>query len=183
MLVQTNKYSIDFINSTLQQNDMYLIQYVSRFISSRVEIFCFIIRIFAHNKRKQRRINMTVFELMPTVWLSISFFFFISAIVFGVDLAAVGLSSSLTSFFLSALSLPIYIQCGVFFLWASGILIAAECGNKKTDTAVAVTKIDRFGGIIKYSGKCRLAYARDVMHEYKPGDIITVSGERIGFTD
>ncbi len=125
---------------------------------------------------------MTVFEFMPTLWLCSAFIFFVFLTVFGVDNAAVGLSSCLASLFASLLSLPMSVQCGIFFIWSGIILLMSRPSKKKTNTAVAVSKIDRFGGIIKYHGKCREAYARDATHEYMSGDIIKVR-DGMGFTD
>ncbi len=125
---------------------------------------------------------MTVFELMPAVWLCAAFSFTVWLTVFEIDISAVGISSSLVSFFLSLLSFPMVYQCSIFFIWSILILVFSRFGKKNKNTAMAVSRVDRFGGVIKYSGKCRLAYSRDVTHEYMPGDTFTVSGTD-GFTD
>ncbi len=126
---------------------------------------------------------MTVFELMPAIWICCAFFFAMWLIIFDIDISAVGISSSLVSLFLSLFSFPISYQCGAFFIWGFILIMLSIPGKKVKNTAVAVTKVDRFGGVIKYAGKCRLSYSRDVTHEYAPGDTFTVSGNETGFSD
>ncbi len=125
---------------------------------------------------------MTVFEIMPSLWLFCVFFFGVSAVVFDIHIAAAGFSASLASLFFSILSQPMYFQCAAFFIWASLIIILSTPSKKKINTAMAVTEVTDKGGIIKFRGKCHAAYSRDKTHKYRSGDIFTVRND-IGFSD
>lgn len=123
---------------------------------------------------------MTLFELMPSVWLILAFVFFAVYFLFDVRLFLIGCGGSLLSLCPALLGAGIFLQTSLFFLYIA--FVYALCLIKRLFTgssafrgAIAVTRIDCRGGYILYKGRIRRAYPRDRLYEYRLGDVLTVT--------
>lgn len=120
---------------------------------------------------------MTVFDIMPSLWLICAFLMLLFYLLLDIDLAAYTMSSCLLCLASSLLTLPIRVQSGVFF---SSLLlfIAADIisNHRKEQTvmALAVTDITSDGGYVRINGQIVKAYSRDRFIRYRAGEVFTL---------
>lgn len=114
---------------------------------------------------------MSIFELMPSVWLLLSVFFFVFLAFFAIRHSAALLSASLLAMLFSFFAFPMHAQIFVFFFHTSLLFIADLFIKPKKSVryCVSITDIDSHGGIVKYKNGYITAYCRDSSHHYKSG--------------
>ncbi len=128
---------------------------------------------------------MTLFDIMPSLWLLASFLFFIFYLSCEFDFALCCVSASLFSFAFSLISLPMYIQCfsfiGICFILF--LLCRISQRTKRTDKCVfcAVGRITADGGFAKHHGKIFEVYSRDKYIQYTAGTVFTARKSSDGF--
>ena len=121
---------------------------------------------------------MTLFDLMPTVWLSLAFIFLCAYFGFGSRCFLYGSGGAFFALGSAVLCLHIYVQTVFFFGYMLSVLALSRivCAQKpKPDGAVALTKIDGDGGYILYKGGVRRAYSRDPFFVCETGDVLEVT--------
>ena len=101
---------------------------------------------------------MTLFEFMPALWAILSFLFF--AVYFLTDMRL----------FLLGCGGALFALCPA--LLGGGIFLQTDSAFRD---AIALTAIDRRGGYILYKGRVRRAYPRDILYEYRLGDVLAVT--------
>ena len=118
---------------------------------------------------------MTLFDVMPSLWLVSALLFSLLTLFYSGTLSPCALSSSLFSFAFSLLSLPMYVQC-FSFIGICFLLITVSFMTRKlkcTDKHVfcAVSTISSAGGFAKHHGKIFQVYSRDEYIRYRCGEI------------
>ena len=123
---------------------------------------------------------MTLFELMPALWVILSFVFFAVYFLSDMRLFLAGCGASLIALCPALLGGGIFLQTVLFFSYIAAVY--ALCFLKKLfiktsryRDAIALSKIDNRGGYILYKGRVRRAYPRDILYEYRLGDVLTVT--------
>ncbi len=144
---------------------------------------CFFIEIWEIISKKDMKGSneMTVFDIMPCIWLLACVLFFIFLVIFSLRHAAAFLSAALLGMLLSLLSLPMRIQCGAFFVHTVVLCVVDIFikPKKPSHYCIALTEISASGGTVKCDGKCIDAYCRDSSHTYKCGSSFKLdSGKR-----
>lgn len=114
---------------------------------------------------------MSLFELMPSIWLLMSVFFFVFLAFFAFRHSAALLSASLLAMLFSLFAFPMHAQIFVFFFHTLSLFIADLFikPKKAVRYCISVTDIDSHGGIVKYKNRYIIAYCRDSSHHYKSG--------------
>ncbi len=128
---------------------------------------------------------MTLFDVMPSLWLFSSFLFLIFYLSCDVELSLCAVSSSLFSFAFSLLSFPMYIQCFSFIVICFTVFtlchIKRKTKRKEKYTFCAVGKVTADGGFAKYHGKIFEVYSRDCYITYPVGEVFTGRKSNDGF--
>ncbi len=118
---------------------------------------------------------MTLFDIMPSLWLVSALLFSLFSLFSGGTLSLCALSASLFSFAFSLLSLPIYIQCFSFIIICFSLfiisLITRKTKHVKKHIFCAVSDIDTTGGFAKHHGKIFPVYSRDEYIRYRRGEV------------
>ncbi len=118
---------------------------------------------------------MTLFDLMPSVWLILAFSFLISYFISDRRVFLYGCGGAFFALCPAVLCFRIYVQCACFFAYLITVSAAAGIAALKSDRssyAVALTRIDSRGGFILYKGEVRSAYARDGFSVFRTGDVL-----------
>ena len=123
---------------------------------------------------------MTLFEFMPALWVILSFLFFAVYFLTDMRLFLLGCGGALFALCPALLGGGIFLQTVLFFAYIALVytacLIKKLCGYVSGfREAIALTAIDRRGGYILYKGHVRRAYPRDILYEYRLGDVLTVT--------
>jgi hypothetical protein len=123
---------------------------------------------------------MTLFEFMPALWAILSFLFFAVYFLTDMRLFLLGCGGALFALCPALLGGGIFLQTVLFFAYIA--LVYAACFLKRlleVDSAfrdaIALSAIDRRGGYILYKGRVRRAYPRDILYEYRLGDVLAVT--------
>lgn len=128
---------------------------------------------------------MTLFDVMPSIWLFSAFCFFIFYLVCEAELSLCAVSASLFSFAFSLLALPIYIQCFSFIGICFSVLIVccikSKANHKEKHTFCAVSRINSSGGFAKHHGKIIEVYSRDKYIAYPVGEVFSGKKSNDGF--
>lgn len=121
---------------------------------------------------------MTLHDLMPAVFLSLAFIFFIVYALSRVRLMLVGCGASFFALCPSLLDLPVFVSVGAYFLYIGFVYAAISISRHVSDVpetnAIMLNKTDNNGGYILYKGEVRRAVPRDSLYEYALGDVLTV---------
>ena len=120
---------------------------------------------------------MTLFDLMPSVWLCVAFVFFCAYLMTGERPFLYCTGGAFFSLCPSVLCMRIYVQTVFFFAYLLTVAAASRIAavRKKRRSAVALTRIDRNGGYILYKGSVRAAYSRDPAYVFDIGDVLRVT--------
>lgn len=121
---------------------------------------------------------MTLFDLMPSVWLILAFVFSCFYFLSGRLCFLYGAGGAFFALCPAVLSFHIYVQTFSFFAYMVAVFAAAriaKTGKRQRCGAVALTKIDADGGYILYKGSVRNAYCRDPLAVYRTGDVLQVT--------
>ena len=121
---------------------------------------------------------MTLFDLMPALWLSLAFLFSCAYFISGSRCFLYGSGGAFFALGSAVLCLHIYVQTVLFFGYMLSVLALSRivsAKKPKPDGAVALTKIDCDGGYILYKGTVRRAYSRDPFFTYEIGDVLEVT--------
>ena len=123
---------------------------------------------------------MTLFEFMPALWVILSFIFFAVYFLSDMRLFFTACGGALFALCPALLGGGIFLQTVLFFAYI--VFVYAACLLKRLidvdagfRDAIALTAIDRRGGYILYKGRVRRAYPRDILYEYRLGDVLTVA--------
>ncbi len=119
---------------------------------------------------------MTVFDIMPSLWLFSSFLFFVLYLLTENSFAVCAMSSSLLSFAMSLASLPMYMQCfGFVLITFFEFVTVFICGRRKRKRiSCAVSDITAKGGYTKLHGEIIETVSRDKYIRYKTGELFYV---------
>lgn len=122
---------------------------------------------------------MTVFDLMPSIWLLSSFIFLLFYLLCDIDPAVCCMSTCLICLAASLTGAFVRLQCTVFFALLSVLLIVYLYSSRKRRSharllAIAVTDILPSGGYVRINGKTSKAYCRDCCVRYRKGQVFTL---------
>ena len=118
---------------------------------------------------------MTLFDLMPSVWLILAFSFLLSYFISDRRIFLYGCGGAFFALCPSVLCFRIYVQCACFFAYLIATAAASGIAAAKKDRAsyaVALTRIDSRGGLILYKGAVCSAYPRDEFSVFRIGDVL-----------
>ena len=116
---------------------------------------------------------MTLFDLMPTLWLLLAFVLLCVYFLSGHRVFLYGCGGAFFALCPAVLCLRIFVQTAFFFIYMISVLAASRISShrKKHRYAVALTRIDSKGGYILCGGKVKSAYTRDRYAVYRTGDV------------
>ena len=118
---------------------------------------------------------MTLFDLMPSIWLTLAFTLLLSYFISGRRVFLCGCGGAFFALCPAVFCLRIYVLISLFFAYLAVVFTASRINALKNDRfsyAVALTKIDADGGFILYKGSVRRAYTRDGLAVYRIGDVL-----------
>lgn len=118
---------------------------------------------------------MTLFDLMPSLWLTLAFVFLILNLFCERRVFLYGAGGAFFALCPAVLCLRIYVQCSFFFAYMITVFAVsriARLKNERKTGAIALTKIDADGGYILYKGGVRNAYPRDPLFVCGIGDVL-----------
>ena len=123
---------------------------------------------------------MTLFDLMPSLWLVFAFIFFAVYFLSGMRLFLTGCGGALLALCPSLLGRGIFMQTVLFFSYMAFVYCACLIkrmlpGRSCFRGAAALTSIDCNGGYILYKGRVCRAYPHDRLFEYVTGDALAVA--------
>lgn len=129
---------------------------------------------------------MTVFDIMPSLWLFSSFLFFVLYLLTENSFAVCAMSAGLLSFCVSLVSLPMYIQCFgfIFITFFEAVTVFISGRKKGKRISCAVSDITANGGYTKLHGEIIETSSRDKYIRYKAGEVFYVkehNGKKIMF--
>ncbi len=121
---------------------------------------------------------MTVFDIMPVLWLGSSFLFCLFYLFGKVDFSLCAFCGAMLSFVCALFGITIYIQSAVFlgvtfFVLVLSLIAQAYYRKKSTEeyVAVALTDITARGGYVKCRGNIFCVKSRDAYIKYRKGDV------------
>ena len=119
---------------------------------------------------------MTVFDIMPSLWLFSSFLFFVLYLLTENSFAVCAMSASLLSFVMSIASLPMYMQCFgfIFITFFEAVTVFISGRKKGKRISCAVSDITANGGYTKLHGEIIETSSRDKYIKYREGELFYV---------
>ena len=119
---------------------------------------------------------MTVFDIMPSLWLFSSFLFFVLYLLTENSFAVCAMSASLLSFVMSIASLPMYMQCFGFILitFFEAVTVFVFGRKKRKRISCALSNITAKGGYTKLHGEIIETSSRDKYIKYREGELFYV---------
>ncbi len=121
---------------------------------------------------------MTLHDLMPAIFLSLAFVFFVIYVLSRMRLMLTGCGASFAALCPALLGLPVFADAITFFIYTGAVCGAAYlCKREKkeeTCNAIALTRTDARGGYILCGGRIHRACPRDSLYEYALGDVLNV---------
>lgn len=125
--------------------------------------------------------TVTVYDVMPSLWFLLSFLFFAVYLFFHIRVFLLGCGAAALAFAPSVTGAPIRVQTALFFIYCAAVAVGClikRYSPEKERFGVAVTDVDRSGGLVLFRGRIIKARTRDPYARFTRGQLLSVRARR-----